>query len=172
MSGPGEDDGPAIEMRPIAPAGRLLPADKAVLRDWVLRADPREGTLVLTEDRPFIVLPPRRRLAALPASGRKDAVVTVCLASYRWRRSGFFAAYQEGISWRLLLLDRDGRAVAAGRTRDEHRARQIWPPELFAPLANAGVAVTEERFANAGELDRAHPGASPHWRLATGPASP
>ena len=59
--------------------------------------------------------------------------------------------------WRMLLLDRDGRALAATREQDQNKGLAMWPPELFAPLRAVGVKVTEERFANAADLGRAHP---------------
>lgn len=61
--------------------------------------------------------------------------------------------------WRMLLLDRDGRALAVSRARDQQQGTSMWPASLFTPLGQVGISATEERFANAAELDHAHPDA-------------
>ena len=145
-------DGAVIEIRPVPPQGRVLPGDNAALRKWVLRADPADATLVLTEDRPFIITPVRKVNLALPSSGRADAVHTVCLVDNRWYKN-----MQTGVAWRPLLLNQEGRVLAQGRTRDEPKASQMWPLELFTPLRALGVAVTQETYPSPKALRRAHP---------------
>jgi hypothetical protein len=145
------DDG-AIEIRPVTPPGRLWPADTQPLRKWVLRVNPADGTMVFAEDRPFIITPIRTLILALPSSGRPDAVYTVCLSDHVWQKN-----LQTGITWQLLFLDREGRVLAAGRKRDEPRASQMWPVDLFKPLETAGVAVTQERYASPKALRHVHP---------------
>jgi hypothetical protein len=154
----------AIEIRPVPRPGQQLPADRATLRKWVLRANPADGTLVFTEDRPGLITPVRSLTFALPATGRPDAVRTVCLADYRWeknvpesyRRRGL----ADGITWRLLFLDREGRVLGAGRRRDEPKASQMWPPEAFTPLQSLGISVTQEHYATEEAFRQAHRGAA------------
>ncbi|HYZ51884.1 MAG TPA: hypothetical protein VE733_00020 [Streptosporangiaceae bacterium] len=153
-----------IEVRPIAPAGRLSPATRAVLSKSVVRADPRAGTLLLAEPHTITWAPARRTVLPLPSTGRPDAVAAVRVVSYARRVNA--RTYP---LWRVLLVGRDGQVLASGRPRDEDLGRQMWPAELFAPLEQVGIGVAEERFADSGELDRAHPGASPHSQLGTGP---
>ena len=145
-------DRPVIEIRPSTPPGRPSRALAAVLRKSVLRADPQAGTLLLAEPPALTWRPDRARLLSLPATGRPDAVTTICLASYS-RIVNIFTYPQ----WRMLLLDRDGRVLAATRERDQKQGRSIWPAELFTPLRHVGIGVTEEQFANAAELAHAHP---------------
>jgi hypothetical protein len=130
-----------LEIRPVRPDGRLLPADNAVLGKWVLRTDPTAGTLEFTEDRALIVTPARTLTFPLPSSGRPDAVRTVCLVRYPWRRN-----IKTGITWRPLFLDGEGRVLGRGRVRDEPRASQLWPTRIFEPLQTLGIAVAERGF--------------------------
>jgi hypothetical protein len=143
-----------FEIRPVRPDGRLLPADNAVLGKWVVRADPTAGTLEFTEDRALIITPARTLTFPLPSSGRPDAVRTVCLVSYRWRRN-----IKTGITWRPLFLDGDGRVLGQGRVRDEPRASQLWPARIFEPLQALGITVTERGFDTEKLFKRAYPDA-------------
>jgi hypothetical protein len=145
-------DTSVIEIRPVRPQGPVLPGDNAALRKWVLRANPADGTLVLTEDRPFIITPMRRLNLALPSSGRADAVHTVCLVDNRWYKN-----MQTGVAWRPLFLNQEGRVLAKGRTRDEPKASQMWPLKLFTPLRALGVAVKQETYPSPKALRHAHP---------------
>lgn len=148
-----ENAGPIIEIRPFTPPGRRPSRALAnVLRGSFLRADPEAGTLLLAEPPARTWHPPCEWLLTLPATGRPDAVITICLASYVQRVK--FWAYP---LWRLLLLDRDGRALAATRERDQKQAMYMWPAPLFAPLQQVGIKVAAERFTNATELNQAHP---------------
>ncbi len=173
MSGPGGPDrtrrpsgtgGPVIEIRPIAPTGRLAPATRAVLSKSVLRADPRAGTLLLAEPRAITWAPVRKTVLPLPSTGRPGAVTAIHVVSYARRVNA--RTYP---LWRVLLAGRDGQVLASGRPWDADLGRQMWPAELFAPLQQAGLSVAEEHFTDSSDLDRAHPGASPHARLGTGP---
>lgn len=151
MTGSGEQ--PVIEIRPLAPDGRRpSPGLAAVLRKSFLRADPQAGELVMTEARPLTWRPPREWVLALPATGKPDAVTAVCLASYSTR-----AGFRNWPLWQMLLLDRDGRVLAAGRARDQRQGRAMWPPGLLSPLRRVGIDVLQERFATQAELGRAHP---------------
>lgn len=143
---------PVIEIRPSTPPVRPSRALAAVLRKSFLRADPQAGTLLLAEPPALTWRPDRTWLLSLPATGRPNAVTTICLASYT-RIVSIFTYPQ----WRMLLLDRDGRALAATRERDQNQGRSIWPPELFTPLRQVGIGVCEEQFANPAELTHAHP---------------
>jgi hypothetical protein len=145
--------GPVIEIRPRTPQGqRPSRALAAVLRKSFVRADPQAGTLVMAEPPALTWRPTREWLLSLPATGRPDAVTTICLASYT-RIVNIFSYPQ----WRMLLLDRDGRALAATRERDQAQGRSLWAAELFTPLQQVGVEVTEEQFASTTELSQAHP---------------
>jgi hypothetical protein len=65
-----------------------------------------------------------------------------------------------------------GRAGRCRRRRHgdrDRRCARVWPPELFAPLRAVGIGLTEERFADARALNRAHPGANPLWWARTDP---
>ena len=130
----------------------------------MLRADPRTGDLLWIRDPFFTWAKGRRYRLALPAAGRPGAVTSLCLATYTLR-----AGFQTFITRRLLLLDRDGRVLAAARPRDVDMGKQVWPAELFAPLRAVGIGLTEERFPDARALNRAHPGASPLWWARTDP---
>jgi hypothetical protein len=141
-----------VEIRPIPPEGRLLPADKVTLRQWLLRADPDAGTLTFTEDRPLLIMPSRTLTFPLAATGSPGAVRTVCMTDYRWVKS-----LQTGITWRLLFLDEDGRRLGWGHTRDEPKASQMWPERLFMPLEQLGIAVTSERYSTEEAFKQAHP---------------
>jgi hypothetical protein len=153
-----------IEVRPVLPTAPRQRAAAATLGKAVLRAEPRAGTLLWIREPFFTWAKGRRYLLALPATGRPGAVTSLCLATYTLR-----ASFQTFITRRLLLLDRDGRVLAAARPREVNMARQVWPPELFAPLRAVGIGLTEERFADARALNRAHPGASPLWWARTDP---
>jgi hypothetical protein len=96
--------------------------------------------------------PARERVLALPSTGRADAVTTICLATYVQR-----VKFWDYPLWRLLLLDREGQVLAASREREQEQGRVMWPPELFSPLSEIGIGVSEEQFRNPAELDRAHP---------------
>ena len=151
----GRSAGGVIEIRPRTPAGRRpTRALAAVLRESFLRADPHAGTLLMAEAQALTWRPPRERRLWLPGTGRQDAVTTVCLARYMRRVSMW--NYPQ---WRMLLLDRDGRALAVSRARDQQQGTSMWPASLFTPLRQVGIGATEERFANAAELDHAHPDA-------------
>jgi hypothetical protein len=139
-------------------------AATATLGKALLRAEPRTGTLLWIRDPFFTWAKGRRYLLALPAPGRPGAVTSLCLATYALR-----ANLQTFIARQLLLLDREGRVLAAARPRDADMARQVWPPELFTPLRAVGIGLTEERFADARALNRAHPGANPRWWARTDP---
>lgn len=142
-----------IEIRPSAPPGRRPSRALAnVLRKSLLRADPQAGTLLLAEPPSRTWRPACEWLLPLPATGRPDAVTTVCLASYVQR-----VKFWNYPLWRMLLLDRDGHALAATREHDQQKGRYMWPAELFTPLREVGIGVTEERFANATQLSQAHP---------------
>jgi hypothetical protein len=143
-----------LEIRAVQPEGRLLPADNAVLRKWLIRADPAAGTLEFTEDRAFIVTPSRTVTFPLPSSGRPDAVHTVCLASYRWRKN-----YQTGVAYRPLFLDGDNRVLDKGRVRDQPRASELWPARIFEPLQSLGITVTERSFDTEKQFKHAYPSA-------------
>lgn len=150
-AGPGPS---AIEIRPVQPDGSLTPGDNAVLRKWRLRADLAAGTLEFSEDRAFIITPTRSLTFPLPSTGRPDAVRTVCIATYRWIRD-----LQTGIGWRLLFLDGDGRVLGQGRRRDDPRASQLWPPQIFEPLRSAGIDVVEQTYTTEKRFKQAHPDA-------------
>jgi hypothetical protein len=145
-------DRPVIEIRPSTPPGRPSRALAAVLRKSVLRADPQAGTLLMAEPPALTWRTDRERLLSLPATGRPDAVTTICLASYS-RRENLWTYPQ----WRMLLLDREGRVLAATRERDQKQGTSMWPAQLFTPLRQVGIGVTEAQFANAAELAHAHP---------------
>jgi hypothetical protein len=145
-------EGSVIEVRPVPPVARPHRALAAVLQKSLLRADPEAGTLLMTEARALTWRRPREWVLALPSTGKADAVAIVCLASYTMH-----ASYREYPMWRMLLLDRHGWVLAAGRARDQAQGRKMWPPELFRPLSQIGIGVSEEQFRNPAELDRAHP---------------
>lgn len=140
-----------LEIRPAQSDGRHSPADNAVLAKWVLRADPAAGTLEFTEDRAFIITPPRTVTFPLPSSGSPEAVHTICLASYRWKKN-----YQTGIAWRPLFLDGDGHVLGKGRTRDQPQAAELWPARIFEPLQALGIAVTERSFGTEKQFKNAY----------------
>lgn len=161
---PSGTGGPVIEIRPIAPAGRLSPATRTVLSKSVVRADPQAGTLLLAEPRAITWAAVRETVLPLPSTGRPGAVAAIRVVSYARRVNA--RTYP---LWRVLLVGRDGQVLASGRPWDEDLGRQMWPAELFAPLQRAGIGVAEENFTDSSDLDRVHPGASPHARLGTGP---
>ncbi len=141
-----------IELRPVPPPGRIVPANKTALRKWLLRADAASGTLVFAEERFAIFTSTRTVTFALPATGRPDAVRAISLADYRWVRN-----LQTGVAFRLLLLDGDGRVLHMSRVRDQPKASQMWPRELFTPLEPLGITVTEEHFPSTKAFRSAHP---------------
>jgi hypothetical protein len=143
-----------LEIRPVKPDGRLLPADNAVLAKWVIRADPAAGTLEFTEDRPLIITPARTVSFPLPSSGAPNALRAVRLVRHHWVKN-----LNSGITWQPVFLDGDGRVLACGRRRDEPRASQLWPARIFAPLQTLGITVTEESFDTEKLFKRAYPGA-------------
>jgi len=146
-------DGSVIEIRPRMPPGRRpTRALAAVLRASVLRADPQAGTLLLAEPPARTWRPVCEWQLWLPTTARPDAVTTICLARYVQR-----VKFWDWPLWRMLLLDRGGRALAATREQDQKKGLAMWPPELFTPLQAVGVTVTEQRFADAADLGRAHP---------------
>lgn len=141
-----------IEIRPARPPGRLTPADNAVLRKWLLRADPATKALEFTEDRAFLITPQRSITFPLPSTGRADAVHAVSLVSYRWIRN-----LQTGMTWRPLFVGGDGRVLGAGRTRDLPRAGQMWPLRVFRPLESLGITVLEQTYDTEKQFRSAHP---------------
>ena len=142
-----------IEIRPIPPYGRRPSrALAAVLRQSFLRADPRAGTLLMAEGQARTWRRPREWLLGLPATGRPDAVTTICLAAYTQH-----VKFWDYPLWRMLLLDRTGNVLAAGRERDQRQGREMWPADLFRPLRAVGISVSEEQFASPQDLGKAHP---------------
>jgi hypothetical protein len=147
-----QSDQQVIELKPVPPPGKIVPADKMALAKWSLRADPADQTLTFAEERLFSRNFTHAATFALPSTGRSDAVRTVCLADYRWIKN-----LQTGVSFRLMFLDRDGRTLHMSRVRDQPKASQMWPRELFAPLERLGIAVTEEHYASTKAFREAHP---------------
>lgn len=140
--------GGVIDVRPTRPEGRPRLDESAVQRRWRMTADPGRGTLtVLGEGRRPLAFP-------LPATGRADAVTTVCLATYHWE-----IRPNSGFTWRMLLLDREGRLAGAGFARDYPRVLRLFPPEVFQPLQAAGIRVVSEWYDTPQELEDTHPGA-------------
>jgi hypothetical protein len=135
-----------IEIRPARPQGRLRLNEPAILRRWRMTADSSSGTLTVFGERRPMVFP-------LPATGRADAVTTVCLATYHWEIRG-----NSGFTWRLLLLDREDRLAGAGYGRDYPRVLRVFPPEVFKPLRDVGIRVVSERYDTPQALEEAHPG--------------
>jgi hypothetical protein len=155
VSQPGETGG-VIEIRPARPDGRLRMDESAILRRWRITAHPGSGTLtVLGEGRRPLVFP-------LPATGRADAVTTVCLATYHWE-----IRPNSGFTWRMLLLDREDRLLGAGSARDYPRSLRLFPPEVFEPLLAAGIRVVSESYDTPQALEDAHPGAVGRLALAS-----
>jgi hypothetical protein len=157
-----ESGEPVVEIRPIQHAGPRNAATDRALRSWLLRADPAAGTLTWTEEQPVWRSARPPHVLALPATGRPDAVSKLCLISYRWRTSSTFR-----VVWRPVLLDREGRTLATGRSRTPGEAEQGWPSEVFAPLRQLGITIVEEEFRSTAEANDAHPGAVPHAWLGT-----
>jgi len=145
--------GGRIEIRPVRPAGKLLPGEAPLLNDWRLTADPRGGTLTLSGD--GYRGGGASRVFPLPETGRQDAVTTVCLVTHHWE-----IRPRSGITWRMLLLDHEGHLAAAGAQRDYPRVLRLFPPEVFEPLTAAGIRVVSESYDSAQELEDAHPGAA------------
>jgi hypothetical protein len=156
---PGGPSGGLIEIRPVRPAGKLLPRESSVLENWRLTADTGSGTLTLAGDKVFGG--GRPRAFPLPATGRTGAVTTVCLATHRWE-----IGHRTGSTWRMLLLDSDGRLAGAGIPRDYPQALRLFPPEIFEPLTAAGIRVVSEQYDSARALEDAHPGAAGKAALA------
>jgi hypothetical protein len=111
-----------------------------------MTTDSSSATLTVLGERRPLVFP-------LPATGRADAVTTVCLATYHWEIRG-----NSGFTWRMLLLDREDRLAAAGYARDYPRVLRVFPPEVFEPLRAAGIRVVSERYDTPQALEEAHPG--------------
>lgn len=138
--------GGVIEIRPARPEGRLRMDEPAILRRWRMTADPGSGTLtVLGEGRPLAF--------PLPATGRADAVTTICLATYHWE-----IRPNSGFTWRMLLLDREDRLAGAGSARDYPRVLRLFPPEVFEQLRTVGIRVVSEWYDTPQALEDAHPG--------------
>jgi hypothetical protein len=150
------------EIRPIPPAGRRTAAGERLARHWLLRADPAAGTLTWTQDRALRRTAGGTVTLALPGSGRPGAVARVCFLRYRWRMRRSVTEF-----WKLLLLDDEGRVLAAGRAYGAREGPLIWPPELFAPLRELGVGLVQEQFGSARAARAAYPGAVPLWWLST-----
>lgn len=121
-----------------------------------MTADPGSGTLtVLGEGRRPLVFP-------LPATGRADAVTTVCLATYHWE-----IRPNSGFTWRMLLLDREDRLAGAGSERDYPHVLRLFPSEMFERLQSAGIRVVSEWYDTPQALEDAHPGAVGRLALAS-----
>lgn len=150
MSRDGSDG--LIEIRPARSAGKLPPAEGWTVDHWRLTADVGQGTLTLSGDR---YRSSGARVFPLAAAGRADGVTTVCLATYRWE-----VHPNPRSIWRMLLLDREGRLVGAGLDRPDLQAQRLFPPEVFEPLAAAGIRVVSESYDSAQALEDAHPGAA------------
>jgi hypothetical protein len=148
--------GGVVEIRPCRPEGRLRLDEPGILRRWRLTADPGSGTLTM------LGAGRRPRVFPLPATGRADAVTTVCLATYHWE-----IRPNSGFTWRMLLLDREDRLAGAGSAWDYPRSLRLFPPELFEPLQAAGIRVISEWYDNPQALEDAHPGAVGRFILAS-----
>lgn len=140
------DPGFLIEIRPARPQGRLRLNESAILRRWRMTTDSSSATLTVLGERRPLVFP-------LPATGRVDAVTTVCLATYHWEIRG-----NSGFTWRMLLLDREDRLVGAGYARDYPSVLRVFPPDVFEPLRAVGIRVVSERYDTPQALQEAHPG--------------
>lgn len=122
---------------------------------WLVRADLTAGTLLLAQPPLLRWGRVRRTLLPLPSTGRADAVTSIRLVSF----SRQLSTNPDVPIWQMLLLGRSGQILAATKCLDQEPGRQMWPVELLAPLEQAGIAVTEERFARDAEFRRAYPGA-------------
>lgn len=140
------DPGRLIEIRPARPQGRLRLNESAILRRWRMTTDSSSATLTVLGERRPLIFP-------LPATGRADAVTTVCLATYHWEIRG-----NSGFTWRMLLLDREDRLAGAGYARDYPRVLRVFPPDVFEPLRAVGIRVVSERYDTPQALEEAHPG--------------
>jgi hypothetical protein len=143
--------GDVIEIRSVRPEGKLQAPERATVDKWRLVADPGSGTLTLSGEGTLGRREPR--VFPLPATGRADEVTTICLAAYRWVISG-----REGSTWRMLLLDREGRVAGAGMPRNHPRVLAFFPPEVFEPLTAVGIRVVSEWYDTPQALQAAHPG--------------
>ena len=150
--------GGLVEIRPVRPAGKPLPFEDWFVDHWRLTADVGSGTLTLSGDRYRGRKP---RVFPLATAGRADGVATVCLASHHWEIHP-----KSGSTWRMLLLDRDGRLVGAGLPRDHPQVLRLFPPEVFEPLAAVGLRVVSEWYDSGQALADAHPGAAGRVALA------
>lgn len=148
---PAAADG-VVEIRPVRPAGKLHPVEAWTVDHWRLTADTGAGTLTLAGDR---YRSGRSRVFPLAAAGRADAVTTVCLATHHWE-----VRPKSGTTWRMLLLDREGRLAGAGVPRDYPQVLRLFPPEVFEPLTAAGLRVVSESYDTTQALEDAHPGAA------------
>ena len=140
------DPGGVIEVRPARPQDRLRLNEPAILRRWRMTADSSSGTLTVLGERRPLVFP-------LPATGRADAVTTVCLATYHWEIRG-----NSGFTWRMLLIDREDRLAGAGYARDYPRVLRVFPSEVFEQLQAVGIRVVNEWYDTPQALEEAHPG--------------
>jgi hypothetical protein len=141
-----------IEIRPVRPAGKLLSGESSTLGSWRLTADTDSGTLTLSGDR--VIGGGRPRVFPLPATGRPDAVTTACLVTHRWE-----IRPRSGTTWRMLLLDREGRLVGAGIPRNHPQVLRLFPPGVFEPLTAVGIRVLNEQYDSVQALEDARPGA-------------
>lgn len=150
---PGQPASPGglVEIRPARPVGRLLPFEEWYLDHWRLTADTGKGTLTLSGDR---YRGRKSRVFPLAAPDRPDGVAAVCLATHHWEIHP-----KSGSSWRMLLLDREGRLVGAGLARDHPQVLRLFPAEAFEPLSAVGIRVVSEWHDSGRALEDAHPGA-------------
>ena len=63
-----------------------------------------------------------------------------------------------GSTWRMLLLDREGRVAGVGMPRNHPRVLAFFPPEVFEPLEAAGIRVVSEWYDTPQALQAARPG--------------
>ena len=148
-----DSTGGSIEIRPVQPPGKLLPGEAPLLSGWRLTADTRAGTLTLSGD--GYRGGGATRVFPLPGTGRQDAITTVCFVTHHWE-----IRPRSGITWRMLLLDGDGRLAGASTPRDYPRVLRLFPPDVFEPLTAAGIRVVSESYDSAQALEDAHPGAA------------
>lgn len=141
-----------VQPAPPSPHGRKLLYEGQYRRRWRMIADPAAGTLtVLHQGRDPKIFP-------LAASGRADAVTTVCLTIHHWFFRDPRYGDRSGYLFRMLLLDSQNRLVWAAKPWDYPDSLRLFPPEIFEPLRSAGLSVVTESYSSPHALEEAHPG--------------
>ncbi|WP_104524988.1 hypothetical protein [Blastococcus atacamensis] len=145
-------EGPVVVLRPGVPGTDADPHRSAQnMAHCSLTIDREKREVTWVEDA-F-----RRRRVHLPLGSGPGEVAGLLRATFPPIKAG---SPQFHDSWRLMLIDADGRVLVRSALEPLRSLDTMWPVEL---LETSGLPVYDRRFTSTRQMEQAHPGAAPMW---------